>query len=68
MEGHQPMVSHCGNFVIGFNGEVYNYDNLRKQLIREGVKFKSNSDTDNDSSLQLGLRLARGPQDQDLGH
>lgn len=46
MEGHQPMVSHCGNFVIGFNGEVYNYDNLRKQLIREGVKFKSNSDTE----------------------
>ena len=46
LEGHQPMVSLCGNFVIVFNGEVYNYDNLRKQLIREGVKFKSNSDTE----------------------
>ncbi len=27
--GHQPMVSHCGRYVITFNGEIYNYLDIR---------------------------------------
>ena len=30
--GHQPMVSRCGNWVIAFNGEVYNFESLRAEL------------------------------------
>src|SRR5438093_968817 len=30
--GHQPMVSHCGRYVIAFNGEIYNYLDIRHDL------------------------------------
>src|SRR4051812_22785089 len=35
--GHQPMVSHCGRYVIIFNGEIYNHQDLRADLDRAGV-------------------------------
>jgi asparagine synthase (glutamine-hydrolysing) len=44
--GHQPMWSQCGRYAITFNGEVYNYVELREELVREGVLFKSMSDTE----------------------
>lgn len=44
--GHQPMESPDGNFVIVFNGEIYNYVEIRKELIAEGVSFHSKSDTE----------------------
>ena len=44
--GHQPMVSDCGDFIIVYNGEVYNFKSIRKELQELGVKFKSNSDTE----------------------
>jgi asparagine synthase (glutamine-hydrolysing) len=44
--GHQPMVSDDGRFIIIFNGEIYNHQDLRKALLAVGYKFNSNSDTE----------------------
>ena len=45
-KGHQPMVSDCGDFVIVYNGEVYNFDGIKKNLEKKGYKFQSNTDTE----------------------
>src|SRR5688500_9824410 len=44
--GHQPMQSRDGRYVIAFNGEIYNFQELREQLTRHGVQFRTNSDTE----------------------
>jgi asparagine synthase (glutamine-hydrolysing) len=44
--GHQPMVSRDNRFVIAFNGEIYNFETLRDDLIRSGVEFRGHSDTE----------------------
>ncbi|MDD5156714.1 asparagine synthase (glutamine-hydrolyzing) [Sulfurimonas sp.] len=44
--GHQPMLSDCGNFVIVFNGEVYNFKSIRAELEALEYEFISNSDTE----------------------
>lgn len=44
--GHQPMHSRDGEFVIIFNGEIYNYLELRSDLIAIGYDFHTNSDTE----------------------
>ena len=46
VNGHQPMVSSCGNYVLSFNGEIYNSDNYVERLKTKGVIFKSHSDTE----------------------
>ncbi len=42
----QPMVSVDGRAVISFNGEIYNYRELRRQLEQQGAKFKTSGDTE----------------------
>lgn len=46
LNGHQPMVSNCGKYVISFNGEIYNANSFVPQLLSKGVNFKSHSDTE----------------------
>ena len=43
---NQPMFSSDGDWVIILNGEIYNYRELRKELIDKGCVFKTNSDTE----------------------
>ncbi len=44
--GHQPMWNKAGSIGIVFNGEIYNYLELKKQLAIDGYKFQSTSDTE----------------------
>ena len=44
--GHQPMLSEDGRFAIVFNGEIYNYLELRKELSSRGGRFATFSDTE----------------------
>jgi asparagine synthase (glutamine-hydrolysing) len=44
--GHQPMNYGEGRYVITFNGEIYNYKELKSELQREGACFRTNSDTE----------------------
>lgn len=48
--GHQPMLSPCGRYVIVFNGEIYNFEDIRSELRREMGSslqpFRGHSDTE----------------------
>ena len=44
--GHQPMVTGDERFIIVFNGEIYNYVELRAELRSQGVEFSTQTDTE----------------------
>lgn len=44
-KGKQPMRSACGRYVIVYNGEIYNFRAIRKELEKEGVSIDGDSDT-----------------------
>ncbi|MFI0416529.1 MAG: asparagine synthase (glutamine-hydrolyzing), partial [Candidatus Thiodiazotropha sp.] len=44
--GHQPMSDNTGKYWIVFNGEIYNYKELKIELERKGYKFTTTSDTE----------------------
>lgn len=44
--GHQPMASDDGRVQLVFNGEIYNFQALRTELMAQGVRFKTQSDTE----------------------
>ena len=44
--GHQPMSNETGSIWITYNGEIYNYRELREELEKKGHRFKSESDTE----------------------
>ncbi len=44
--GRQPMISHDEKYVIVFNGEVYNYKEIKAKLIKKGVSFSTGTDTE----------------------
>ena len=52
--GHQPMFTADSRLCVTYNGEIYNYSELRDELAREGVQFHSTCDTE---VLLLGWRL-----------
>jgi asparagine synthase (glutamine-hydrolysing) len=52
--GWQPMLDGTGRYAIVFNGEIYNYPELRRELEAAGVQFRS--DTDTEVLLNLVIR------------
>lgn len=50
---NQPMILEDGKYVLTFNGEIYNFHDIRKELEAEGVSFRTESDTE---IILLGYR------------
>ncbi|MEO8523687.1 MAG: asparagine synthase (glutamine-hydrolyzing) [Caldimonas sp.] len=44
--GHQPIANHDGSLVVVCNGEIYNFRELRKELVAHGYQFRTESDTE----------------------
>ncbi|MBT8257428.1 MAG: asparagine synthase (glutamine-hydrolyzing) [Bacteroidia bacterium] len=56
--GHQPMHSDDGQITIVFNGEIYNYKQLKEKLLKDNISFKTTSDTE----VILRLYEQHGPE------
>jgi asparagine synthase (glutamine-hydrolysing) len=56
--GHQPMWDSTRQVVISYNGEIYNYQELRAQLESDGFEFRSDSDTE--VILNMYLKYGEG--------
>ncbi len=61
--GHQPMWDASRRYVIIFNGEIYNYKELREEYARRGAHFKTRSDTE---AILEGFKLKGERVCQDL--
>jgi len=60
-EGHQPMSSICGRYLINFNGEIYNYGDIRDELDRESKRIwhgRSDTEVMLEAIRQWGLEKA----------
>jgi len=44
--GHQPMCNETGNIWLTFNGEIYNFESIRQELLNRGHRFLSSTDTE----------------------
>ncbi len=55
--GHQPMASHSGRYTVSYNGEIYNFPELKRELEAQGIRFRSNCDTE----MILELYEREGP-------
>src|SRR5262245_60540919 len=55
--GHMPMLGADGQVVLAWNGEIYNHVELREEMKRRGIRFRSTGDTE----VLLQLYLAHGP-------
>jgi len=55
--GRQPMHSDDGRFHIVFNGEIYNYRDIKQRLVQKGIHFKTGTDTE----VLLKLFIEEGP-------
>ena len=42
----QPFISECKNYIVVYNGEIYNFKEIKKELVKRGYKFVSNGDTE----------------------
>jgi len=60
--GDQPMLTQNGRFIIVFNGEIYNFRELRREL--EGMGHRFHSDTDTEVVLAAYIRWGKGCLDR----
>jgi len=44
--GHQPMMTHDGQYILSYNGEIYNFQELRLELEMRGYQFRSRTDSE----------------------
>lgn len=61
--GHQPMFSACGNYVISYNGEIYNHHELRRKYL-PAHQFRGHSDTE--TLIELYADFQRHGKDLDF--
>ncbi len=54
----QPMVSPCSRYLLLYNGELYNFYELRNQLLQEGERFNTHADTE----VLLKLLIRKGKE------
>jgi asparagine synthase (glutamine-hydrolysing) len=45
-DGRQPMTDESGRYTIVFNGEIFNFQELKEKLVQQGIVFRSTSDTE----------------------
>jgi asparagine synthase (glutamine-hydrolysing) len=57
-EANQPFWSDCGRYAIVFNGEIYNFVELRRELEAQGERFQTTSDTE----VLIKLLVAQGTE------